>query len=188
MGVCSVAFAGSLQRGLGHVPAGDPVVVIGGNGDVADPVIDAEHDLLSGQEASVFEHGIGDLHPRKGEAFAVLLPVVCSRCFLKRSGNARDAFVACATWSKIGISHDQSSKGAGCGRRGKSVSSTHAPRFVNTPVPGSGYSHRRASYLRIKPSSSSRTTCFSSFENWLTASNCKVRSVSGMVKPLRDAM
>ncbi|MFP3568283.1 hypothetical protein [Paraburkholderia sp. SIMBA_030] len=84
---CSVAFAASLKHGVGlwrdHVPAGDPVVIVRDDGDVAAAVIDAEHDLLSGQEACLFEQRIGDLHPRKGGMFAVFLRAVCGRPFLK---------------------------------------------------------------------------------------------------------
>jgi filamentous hemagglutinin len=106
-GCCSVASAASFQHGFGfrfgHVPAGDPVVIVRGNGDMSVPVVDAEQDLVVRQEASVFEHGIGDLHPGKGHTPVVFVRVVS----FKRDGNARDVFVACATWFKIGISHGQ---------------------------------------------------------------------------------
>lgn len=59
-----------MQHGFGfrrgHVSAGDPVVIVPGDGDVSVPVVDAEQDLVARQEARVFEHGIGNLHPRKG--------------------------------------------------------------------------------------------------------------------------
>lgn len=109
-GCCSVSFAASLQHGVGlcrgHVPAGDPVVIVRGDSDVPVPVVDAEQDLVPRQEAGVFEHGIGDLHPGEGGAPAVFGRAICFKCH----GNARDVFAACATWFKIGISHDQFSK------------------------------------------------------------------------------
>lgn len=40
---------------LCHGRTGDGLVVFGGNGDSAEPVIDAEQDVLTGPEASVFE-------------------------------------------------------------------------------------------------------------------------------------
>lgn len=74
-GCCSVACAASLQHGFGfrfgHAPAGDPVVIVRGDGDVSVPVVDAEQDMVARQEARVFEHGIGDLHPRKGRTSVV---------------------------------------------------------------------------------------------------------------------
>jgi predicted transport protein len=50
---------------------------------VSEPVVDAEQDLVARQEASVFEHGIGDLHPGKGCTPGVFVRVVS----FKRDGN-----------------------------------------------------------------------------------------------------
>ena len=47
---------------------GDHVVVIGRDGDPTDPIIDAEEDMLTGQEAGVSEQVIGDLHPGESDA------------------------------------------------------------------------------------------------------------------------
>jgi hypothetical protein len=103
----AVASAESLPRLFCFLPAyvlaSNPVVIVGCDGDVAVAVIDAEQDLLSGQEARAFEHRVGNLHPREGR---VSLMFVCAVCF-KRNGNARGAFAASATWFNIGVSHDQ---------------------------------------------------------------------------------
>src|SRR5579859_7130503 len=68
---------------LRHGPPRDRIVVIERNGDLAVPVVDAEHHLLSGAEADAFEQRISDKHPRKGDAPGLLLRAVCGRCPFK---------------------------------------------------------------------------------------------------------
>lgn len=107
-GCCSVACAASLQHGFGfrfgHVPAGDPVVIVRCNGYVSVPVVDAEHDLVARQEARVFEHGIGDLHPRKGRTPVVFVRVVS----FKRDGNPRRGK---KLWAQIGVTKKRCASG-----------------------------------------------------------------------------
>src|ERR1700756_4509666 len=76
VGTKAAALSDLLLR---HGPPCDRIVVIERNGDLAVPVVDAEHDLLSGAEADAFEQRVSDEHPRKGDAPRLLLRAVCGR-------------------------------------------------------------------------------------------------------------
>lgn len=69
---------------------GDHVLVIGRNGYPTGPIIDAEKDMLTGQEACVGEQVIGDLHPGESDASGLRERAVAGASVSQRGGHVLD--------------------------------------------------------------------------------------------------